>query len=754
MVQKSLWALSVLAVVAAATLAWRERRREASGDLSEVPGWSLTALLVASFLTLFTELALIRWISVEVRVFAYFNNLVLLVCFLGFGVGCALANEKLRMKQGIAGMMAALLVVRLPFPGWSGRLESLSETLGRTQGLEIWQTGSSHPWTEYFVAALIAGVLLYFMASAFIPLGQIVSRQLNFAAAPLRAYSWNLAGSLAGIIVFVLLCWKMLPPTLWFAIVLAGFALLQRQRRQGLIVALLILPALALVHSPSGPSRFSLWTPYQQVTVERALFPDGELKGYSLFVNHASYQTIADLAPDYLRRHPGLSVGPVKDNPMNIPFQFAGPHPRVLILGAGAGDDAAAALRDGSSLVDAVEIDPGIWRIGQQLHMEHPYQSQLVEHDVTDARAFLRRDTGRYDLILYAALDSHILFSNYSNMRIDNFVYTKQSFEESRRLLAPNGVLFVKFEVDQPWMGKRIEEVLRQAFGKEPLVFQIPYLPYPPGGPSGCFVISNSGAVERVLTEKPDLARFVSQNPAAFVHTQTVPITTDDWPYLYQQWKTIPRTYITLGILLLLLAAVFYFEIPGNHRSAPSLFYFAMGAGFMLLETQVISRLALYFGSTWQVNAFVIAAILIALLAANVVAEKWSLRFSRAWLVAGILGGLALAYFLPIEKLSGSASLLGVLAAIKYSIPVFFAGVLFAREFRSEPSPGSALGANMLGAASGGLLQNVSLITGMHMLLLIAIGVYAIAACGLKSERVKASEAMSVFRRAVEMISK
>jgi SAM-dependent methyltransferase len=754
MLQRSLWALGVSAVVAAVILAWRERRKEASASALADPGWSLTALLVASFLTLFTELAFIRWIAVEVRVFAYFNNLVLLVCFLGFGMGCALANEKLRMKQGLAGLMAALLVVRLPLAGWSGRLESLSETLGRTPGLEIWQTGSPHPWTEFLIAALIAGVLLYFMASAFIPLGQIVSRQLNLASAPLRAYSWNLAGSLAGILVFVLLCWRMLSPGLWFAIVLAGFALLQRQRRQGLIVALLILPALALVHSPNSPGRFSLWTPYQQVAVERALFPDGELKGYSLFVNHASYQAIADLAPDFLRRHPELSRGPAEDNSVNIPFQFAGPHPRVLILGAGTGNDAAAALRYGSSHVDAVEIDPGIWQIGERLHMEHPYQSPLVEHEVTDARAFLRRATGRYDLILYAALDSHILFSNYSNMRIDNFVYTKQSFEESRRLLARDGLLFVKFEVDQPWMGKRIEEVLRQAFGKEPLVFQIPYLPYPPGGPTGCFVISNSGAVDRALAEQPELARFVSQNPAAFVNTQAVPITTDDWPYLYQQWKMIPRTYITLGILLMLLAAVFYFEIPGSHRTVPSLFYFAMGAGFMLLETQVISRLALYFGATWQVNAFVIAAILIALLAANVVAENLSSRFTRAWLFAGILGGLALAFLLPLENLSGSANLLGVLAAIKYSIPVFFAGVLFAREFRSESSPGSALGANMLGAATGGLLQNVSLIAGMHLLLLIAMGVYALAAWGVKTERVGASAARSLFRRGVETTSR
>src|SRR5437016_10935435 len=31
-------------------------------------------------------------------------------------------------------------------------------------------------------------------------------------------------------------------------------------------------------------------------------------------------------------------------------------------------------------------------------------------------------------------------------------------------------------------------------------------------------------------------------------------------------------------------------------------FFFAMGAGFLLLETQLVSRLALFFGTVWQVN--------------------------------------------------------------------------------------------------------------------------------------------------------
>ena len=53
-------------------------------------------------------------------------------------------------------------------------------------------------------------------------------------------------------------------------------------------------------------------------------------------------------------------------------------------------------------------------------------------------------------------------------MRIDNFVYTKESFQEAKQLLAPDGVVFIKFQVDRPWLGKRLVEMLTQVFGKPP----------------------------------------------------------------------------------------------------------------------------------------------------------------------------------------------------------------------------------------------------------------------------------------------
>ena len=45
-------------------------------------------LFLISVVGLFLELLLIRWITTEIRIFAYLQNTVLVVCFLGLGMGC------------------------------------------------------------------------------------------------------------------------------------------------------------------------------------------------------------------------------------------------------------------------------------------------------------------------------------------------------------------------------------------------------------------------------------------------------------------------------------------------------------------------------------------------------------------------------------------------------------------------------------------------------------------------------------------
>src|SRR4029077_5101678 len=388
---------------------------------------------------------------------------------------------------------------------------------------------------------------------------------------------------------------------------------------------------------------------------------------------------------------------------------------------------------------DAVEIDPKILDLGRSHHPEHPYSDPRVSAHLTDARAFMKRTRAKYDLIVFGLLDSHTQLSDYSNMRLDNFVYTEESFREARALLAPGGVLFLKFAVSHDFVGRRLSEMLTRTFGKAPVVFQAPSS-YTTA--ATCFVISTSTQVETSLAADPRLRQFVAAQVPAFLALPEVAVTTDDWPYLYHQGHWIPGIFYLLSALVILLAALFYFQIPEARTRVPSLFFFSMGSGFLLLETQVISRLALYFGTTWQVNGIVIGAILVALLISNAGVEKQPQLWPRGYTFSGLLGGLLLAYVVPFGRIPGSAAFVGWLAAGFFAIPVFFAGILFASEFRAAESPSAALGANMLGAVAGGLLENLSLIIGMKALLLVAALLYSLAALGflgLPSRRAAAS---------------
>ena len=695
----------------------------------ESGAWSLRQLLLASFLTLFAELAIIRWIAVEVRVFAYFKNLALLLCFVGFGLGCALARKKVRWLIAIESILGLLLIIRIPLQ--NGFLEGLSQSLGGASDIEIWATGNWN-WTQFLVAALVAGVLFLLIVWIFVPLGQTVSRQMDLAQRPLLAYSWNLFGSLLGILAFLGVGRMMLPPWVWLGVVLLGFSLLQIKSRDRILSMALLVPLVLLLVNPPTRDHFSFWTPYQQIEYSRYYAQNGEFRSGEIRVNHTGYQLIVDLSRDFLARHPGLLKEQEDENPYNLPFRFATPSPSVLIVGSGAGNDVAGAVRhDGT--VDAVEIDPAIRSLGEREHPEHPYDSSRVTTYLTDARAFLKRTNKSYDLILFGLLDSHTQFSDYSNMRLDNFVYTEESFEEAKARLKPDGVIFIKFQVDRPWMSRRIADMLQHSFGKPPVTF-LAVSSY--AVPATCFVISRSGRVEEALAADPRLADFVAQKKIT-LQEKPVPPTTDDWPYLYQQGHWIPRTYFGVAVVVILLTIILYLQIPEARQQMPSLFFFGMGAGFLLLETQVISRLALYFGTTWQVNGIVISAMLTTLLLANMVVQYASSFLRRSWLLPLLVASLIGVYLLPASRLPQNPTSAGMLMAFAFSVPVFFAGLLFGIEFQKTTSPSSALGANILGAVVGGLLENLSLLMGMRALLLITIAFYCLAGFGFLARRRK-----------------
>src|ERR1019366_1328292 len=120
-----------------------------------------------------------------------------------------------------------------------------------------------------------------------------------------------------------------------------------------------------------------------------------ELSRTEIRLNHTSYQTIVNLSPDFLSRHPGLLTEAPVENPYNLPFRFAPPTPTARKRGGAPGKDVPAALPPQNRHVDAVEIDPKILDLGRHRHPEHPYDDPRVSTHLTDARAFMKRTTVR-----------------------------------------------------------------------------------------------------------------------------------------------------------------------------------------------------------------------------------------------------------------------------------------------------------------------------------------------------------------------
>ena len=147
-------------------------------EINSLQRWSLFQLLLASFLTLFAELAFIRWIAVEIRVFAYFKNLALLLCFVGFGLGCALAGRATRWSTAIVSFLGLVLIVRVPLEN-AGVLQHLSQSLGAASDVEIWATGDKWNWARFLVGALLAACLFLLIVYVFVPLVHLPAYNLT-----------------------------------------------------------------------------------------------------------------------------------------------------------------------------------------------------------------------------------------------------------------------------------------------------------------------------------------------------------------------------------------------------------------------------------------------------------------------------------------------------------------------------------------------------------------------------------------------
>lgn len=676
-----------------------EERKESSAWLIGLTTFGILAL----------ELTFIRWTSSQVRVFAYFNNMVLIAAFLGMGMGVAVG----RRQPGLVHLvLPVLLLLAVPL--------AFSEQLGLVhlvfpdQSISLWggERVAADPWIfarnlAIFLSLLLAVVLVFVCAGA--PLGCLFQR-----LPVLQAYQWDLAGSLLGILAFTATSWLEAGPGVWLALGCLPFAWLTRRWW----AAVLAVAIIGLgVYSIQG----AMFSPYNRIAMARHDAHTLELqvnRDFHQYLHDFSTARMADPGPGEGHRAYLTQLRELYD----LPFVLNPLRGTALVVGAGTGNDVQAALRQGYGHVTSVDIDGRIIALGRQLHPERPYDRANVRTVVDDARSFFNRDPGRkFDVVCYGLLDSHAMHSAMSTLRLDNYVYTEEGIRAAWQRVGPAGHLSLAISCNAGrWFFERLYWTVAHATGREPIALHS-WLHYD----TVTFLVPREG----VTLSAAELARRTRIQPIMAGDHILRP--TDDWPFLYIRPGVFPWGYvIVLGFILLVTAVAvpraFGFKLAGRGAALDWPLFF-MGAAFLLIETRGVTAMSLLFGSTWVVNAVIFSGILSMVLLANMAVKHWRWQNPLPWFWV-LFGAVTLLYLLPVAWLQTlPLGLRGLLAGGITGLPVGIAGMIVSMLLARSPGPAAALGANLLGAVLGGCLEYFSMLGGLRSTALMALLLYFVA---------------------------
>jgi SAM-dependent methyltransferase len=664
-------------------------------------------LFCLSFLALFLELMVIRWAPAVVRLVAYYANLMLISSFLGLGMGAIVGKT----RKSLFGWLPALLLINIVFM-----------LIAHFVTMPSAATESRfYAPTPALVRYLCLVGIFVSNAIVFVPLGQRIGTLFEVIP-PLHAYSWDLGGSLAGTLCFGLYSLRYFSPTLGMGFVILMIILLlpRRQWRWGIP---LLAMSLAGVYFSVSSSAF--WSPYYYITVAEqgskqfvreprpGLRTMDDPPMYNVRVNHYFLQYHGTFDPN---RYSPQKRAEMLNGRMqyDLPYAIAPAHRHVLVLGAGGGTDTEVAVLNGAEQVDAVEIDPMLVKISGQFNASGIYANPKVQIHVDDARAFLRRSSGGYDMVVFGFLDSQALFSSMANIRLDGYIYTVQSMQSAFGLLNDNGVLSLSFMAGHDWLARKLVRMVAVATGQMPIIYES----------QGQVVICAFRGAHP--DPPPQYGRFVRTVFRAGDDLSDAVAPTDDWPFLYLSSKTVPADYLIVIGILLAVALPAVYVLRGRGFGMNDGHFLFLGLGFLLLETKSISDCSLYFGTTWFVTMVVVAGVLLMVLAANLVAMHIN-QFGM-WMYVLLIATLLLLYFVKrdtILALTFDERLLWSLLVVP--LPIFFAGLIFSTSFREASNPSSFFGANLIGAMIGGFCEYLSMKIGNGNLMFLVIGAYLLS---------------------------
>ncbi len=407
-------------------------------------------------------------------------------------------------------------------------------------------------------------------------------------------------------------------------------------------------------------------------------------------------------------------------------------HPcTYLVIGAGGGVDVVQPLHAGVSEIHAVEVIPYLNDLlvdGQLAEFSgYIYNDPRVKVVTEDARSYIRRFKNKFDLIYSSSSNTFAAMASGAFSMAENYLFTTEAFQDYWNALSDSGYMILEHQVYMP----RVVSELMTALAREG-VNDIPsrFAVYNwPGARRNVLLLSkrplNSDVTDYAITGGKPLEgspfyllhpaadsvqnnliqRIVIQGWEANQDSAQIDIspTSDNRPFIAQMglWRNFEKSKLdkvipysdlygfplSQMIILILLGVVLFFIIPLNLlpylvrgpklRKYPWLYFFTIGAAFMMVEVVLIQKYTLFIGA----SLYSTVTVLLTLLVGSGIGSYYSPRIKTAVIFSSIVGLLILdILILPkvVSLFTNLPMLMRALIVSGFLFPVsFFMGMPF-----------------------------------------------------------------------------
>jgi hypothetical protein len=468
----------------------------------------------------------------------------------------------------------------------------------------------------------------------------------------------------------------------------------------------------------------------------------------------------------------------------------------VAIIGAGGGRDILAALLVGAADIDAIEVNRHTVETVSRRFGEFSgdiYHFPGVNAVIGDGRSHLTRTKKVYDLIEISVTDSWAASAAGAYALAENNLYTVEAFELYLRRLSPGGCLVVnRWLREVPWLVLLADRALTVSGAESPtrhmaiawaqglttmLISKRPLEPetlarfeevakergftpiYPvPRGrrafnpfivqavEEGRAALDGLGLeIRPAVDDRPYFFHVVSPfgNPDQSFEKA---VKASDMSFNVQPTVALRNTVFWVcipALLLLLVLPGWVMERSGVSSKTllgwGSLYFAAIGAGFMLTENVLIQRFVLYLGHPSYATTVIIASLLLGMGLGSMSAFRWGVRRLARWgflipfllalLVVVLPGFFKASLGLPL----GARALMSILCLLPvgFSLGVFFPlGMI---RFGDELKPWFWALNGFFGVVASVLSLALSMEFGFHTVGFLGAGIYLVAWLALRA---------------------